>query len=228
MGLRRLRSAAAVTALAAAVGLAAAESHSQAARASQSQIVYRLRGDPRLCPSPMCGGLWVTRVNAQQTRCADDTTRAACYVTGADVSALPPAQQARVQGALDRSLVRGRYAPTDFEGFPQLHQLAVEQAWLPATSADWTGVVYRVVDTGLRCITSPCFSLLARRLNGVRTVRLSHLDLSGVRAPTLAGRARAALEHGGLLAAGVVRAVPNAGPAGAGRALAATQFWLSP
>jgi Domain of unknown function (DUF6748) len=223
----RLRSAAGLAALTVAAVLAIAASITQAAPAPQD-LVYRLRGDPRLCPSPVCGGFWVTRVNAVHTRCADDTDRAACYVAAVDVSALPPAQQRRLQGVLERSLVRGRYAPADFEGFPQLRKLAVDEAWLAATSAPWAGVVYRVVDTGRRCITSPCYSLRAARVNGVVSVRLSDLDLSGVRAPTLTARARATLKRGRLLVAGVVRAVPDAGPAGTGRVLAATQFWLSP
>src|SRR6476661_6013307 len=36
--------------------------------------------DLRRCASPMCGGVFVKRVNADQTRCVDGSLQSECYV----------------------------------------------------------------------------------------------------------------------------------------------------
>ena len=38
---------------------------------------YIVRADPRLCPSPLCGGYWVALANGARTRCADGVARGA-------------------------------------------------------------------------------------------------------------------------------------------------------
>src|SRR5262245_387346 len=57
--------------------------------------------DPRLCPSPLCGGFWVTSVNQSSTVCADGSQAARCYVAELDFSlaGLSPEQEAKVRGA---------------------------------------------------------------------------------------------------------------------------------
>src|SRR4051812_48751290 len=41
---------------------------------------YTVTPDPRLCPSPLCGGYHVKRVNRQNTVCANGTRTPSCYV----------------------------------------------------------------------------------------------------------------------------------------------------
>jgi hypothetical protein len=65
--------------------------------------MYVVGVDPRLCPSPMCGGYWVTLANAARTHCQDGLRHPRCYVATA-VSAgrtASIAEGALVRGALD-------------------------------------------------------------------------------------------------------------------------------
>ena len=47
---------------------------------------YTVTPDARLCPSPLCGGYHVKRVNRQRTLCADGTRSPDCYVAELDLS----------------------------------------------------------------------------------------------------------------------------------------------
>jgi hypothetical protein len=84
-----------------------------------------------------------------------------------------------------------------------------------------------VVDTGLRCIRAPCFSLRATVVNGTRSPTLSNLDLTGAGvAPGTITVAHTALSHSGVLVSGTIRTSANAKAGDLGRTLAATQLWL--
>src|SRR5712691_9100246 len=76
----------AMLALAVAVALTATGAP---ARSGEAGEVFRVRADPRLCPSPLCGGFFVHRVNGPSTACADGTARAWCYVARINLAALP-------------------------------------------------------------------------------------------------------------------------------------------
>jgi hypothetical protein len=185
---------------------------------------YLVRPDPRLCPSPLCGGAWARRVNRPLTRCADGTAARECYVAAA--TGVPEKLWSALAGSV---LVRGRIIPADIEGFPGLGRLDALAAWRPTGPRRAVGTTFRVVDTGIRCVTTPCFSLRAEALETGRRRLLSDLDLAGVGAA--AGdlrRALRALPGRGALVTGTVRRIPSAGPAGAGEALVASQLWLRP
>src|SRR6187397_3172725 len=47
---------------------------------------FTVAPDPRLCPSPLCGGYWISRVNQPFTVCANGTRAATCYVSDLDLS----------------------------------------------------------------------------------------------------------------------------------------------
>lgn len=207
-----------------AVGVASASARTSTSVDHAS--VYRLRGDPRLCPSPMCGGFWASRVNRRLTRCFGGDVRPACYVASVVLSALPSSAHPRVQAALGsgRALIRGTLAQYSADQFPQLGRLIATSAWLAAGARAGTGTVYRVVDTGIRCLKAPCFSFRATPLNGSARVTLSALDFSTLEIPSSTlDRAGALLSHGGALISGPIRPAP---PDGHGRALEATQVWL--
>jgi hypothetical protein len=203
--------------LVAALALGVGNRPADAASATAHVLV---RPDPRMCPSPRCGGAWVRRVNHATTRCADGAARAECYVTSVD----GPQPQPR-RGV--PFLARGRIVPARIEGYPGLGSLAVDAAWRPAGPRAPRGTTYRVADNGIRCITTPCFTLTAAPLDRAGRVTLSDLDLRGVGAAKAdLERALAAIDGRGALVTGTVRAVPDAGPAGTGRTLVATQVWL--
>ena len=190
--------------------------------------VYSLRGDPRMCPSPMCGGFWASRVNWKLTPCFRGPELPACYVASVDLSTLAPVSRARAQTALSsgRALVEGGFERYS-SAYTQLARLAAARVWISATAGRPEGTVYRVVDTGIRCIRAPCFSLRATVVNGTRSVMLSGIDFaaSGAPAATIA-RAHALLAHEGVIVSGTIRMLAGAGAAGPGRTLAATRLWL--
>jgi hypothetical protein len=208
-----------------AAGATAAHGTSSAA----AETVYRLRPDPRMCPSPVCGGFWAARVNVATTTCIGGDTRPACYVAAVDLGGFAPTGAARIRAAIARSraLVDGGIVRYPHDVFPQLGSLLARSAWLPAGSGDAHGTVYRLVDTGIRCIRAPCFSLRATVVNGTPSVKLSEVDLDAAGVPGAARRrARALLRRGGILVAGSVHAVSDPAWPDTGRGLTATQVWL--
>jgi hypothetical protein len=106
---------------------------------------------------------------------------------------------------------------------------------LVALSAGWQGPampaasepLYRVRDNGIRCIAAPCFSMDAHLVNTSETTAISDVDLSRANAtPEQRAAAMEALASGSLLVEGTIQAQPGAGPAGDGRVLVASTFYL--
>jgi hypothetical protein len=181
------------------------------APAPATGTIFLVRPDLRMCPSPMCGGFWVSRVNRATTTCADGTARPWCYVAGID--------HASPRGG--NFLVRGRIVAGSTTGSPG--RLSQTEAWAPATATAWRGAVYLVTDTGIRCVRAPCFSLQAATVNTTLSSSASGLDLTAVAAtPALVRRAWATLTAGGLLVAGTIRR-----DADGGRTVRAAQFFLA-
>ena len=230
---RRARKAAVLVWLAAVLGVVAGGSASGSRTSAPLPVspYYLARGDPRLCPSPVCGGLFVHLENRSRTICGDGARRLSCYVAAADLAKLrvPDAERTRLSGLLGegRALARGTLVRGLVKGFPQLDTLVVTEVW-PASSSQSppTGTFRRLRDNGVRCIAAPCFATDAIALNNGGKVTVSRVGLAGVRAP--AGertRALALVTSGRLLAAGRIVAVPQAGPAGTGRVFVASQFY---
>ena len=82
--------------------------------------------------------------------------------------------------------------------------------------------VYRVRDTGIRCVKAPCFSMRAWLVSTSKRVTVSELALPADLTPKQRAEAEAALERGGLFVAG--RIVPASD---GGRSLRATTVYLS-
>jgi hypothetical protein len=198
-------------------------------RASTSTY-FSIRPDYRKCVSPLCGGYWVKRVNNSYTPCVDNATGALnyvygeCYVAGTDlygtglseteISALPLNQ---------RVLLRGKVAGKNYGDFGFLGAFVGTEAWLAPTDIAPTGTFYRVKDNGIRCITTPCFSVHEAKLNSTTHTDLSGLDLSG------SGATQAQLDDAysqlstGILAAGKNTSVYE--NTGWGKWLKASQFF---
>ena len=170
---------------------------------------YLAQPDPRLCPSPLCGGYWVSLANRGRTRCHDGVLRARCYVARAVDEDRHPLNAGVPDGALARAAIES----SSYEGFGKLGVLVVADIFSPAGRAPVTGTFYRVVDTGIRCVRAPCFSWRASRLNESVRITVSDLDLGATRAtPQELERAEAALgTKNGLFARGRITSTPDDG-----------------
>ena len=201
--------AAALAALMSAIG---AEAGRQAAGVAQ----YVVTPDPRACPSPRCGGYWVALANHDRTPCGQGVARARCYVasaTGRDGNPLPDAipAGALVRGSLEQRAVDG----TDFG------VLVVDEVRAPVGKAT-AAPVYRVRDTGIRCVKAPCFSMRGWRVSTSKSVTVSELVLPAGLTPMQRAEAESALRRGGLFVAGGI--VPASD---GGRSLRAKTVYLS-
>jgi hypothetical protein len=195
--------------------------------AAGADAYYLARADPRLCPSPMCGGIWVRLLNRSATVCGDGAKQEECYAASADLGRLRVDEKGRVQlqslVTEGRAVARGTLVRGLVEGFPELDTFVVSEVW-PASSSHGRalGVFRRLRDAGIRCVTTPCFSIRATVLNTSRVEKVSSIDLSRTGAPR-AERRRALDEiaRTGLLAAGRIVGRPRGG-----RAFVATQFYV--
>ena len=186
---------------------------------------YVARADPRLCPSPMCGGIWVDRVNTEVTVCGNGARQEECYAAAADLSRLAVDEKSRVllqrQIVEGRAVARGKLVRGLVEGFPELDTLVVSEAWSASSSlARARGTFFRVRDNGVRCVTTPCFSVRATKLNVGTHVNVSDVDLSRSGAPARERiRAYDALATTGLVIAGRIVRERR------GRTVVGTQFY---
>lgn len=183
--------------------------------------------DPRLCPSPACGGVYVSLVNRGRTRCADGAFAEQCYAPILDWSALAlsPEEVGKLEGAFrdGGALVRGELRMQD-SPFGPLPGLVVQDAWLAVAGEAPTQTFFGVVPSGIVCFTYPCPSYRAQILNkhGRRMVHDLDLAASGA-TPEQIDQGYAALYDGGLLVAG--RRELFRGPAGQGVRLVAEAFY---
>jgi hypothetical protein len=89
---------------------------------------FSIRRDSRLCPN--CGGFFVSKLNANTTRCVDEVMRSECYVA---VLTSDSAQLAERANQVPTAIVNGRILPRTFEGFGNLGQISVAELWLQFT-----------------------------------------------------------------------------------------------
>ena len=171
--------------------------------------IYSVQVDPRLCPSPLCGGYWVALANGARTHCADGSSNGRCYVARAVDEHRHPLPVGIPGGALARATLDS----FDFDGYGRLGMLVVAAVYAPAGTATLTGGFYRVVDTGIRCVRAPCFSYRATQVNGSTRTTVSSLDLEATQATAAeVARAEAALRtKNGLYARGRFAMGPDGG-----------------
>ncbi len=162
--------------------------------------MYVVRHDPRLCPSPLCGGYWVALANGARTRCADGLRRVRCYAG----RAVDPSGRLLAGDVPEGSLVRGAIEEWRNQEFGRIDQLLLAALYTPAGGATASGGYFRVVDLGIRCIRAPCFSYRAIRVNGSMGTDVSSVDLGASGAtPAEIARAQAAVAtKNGLYARG--------------------------
>ncbi len=186
---------------------------------------YTAVADKRRCAAPLCGGFFVSRVNAAQTRCADGKLRKSCYVTDVDFAALRIGQDPgpEFRARPDLFLLRGAQDPVSL---PQgeLGVLRASEVFIGTPSASPSGTFVRVRSTGIVCITTPCPSLAAQTLNSAQAPEA----ISGIDSDPDLGDFSAALERvndpEGLLAA--AERITVTGPPGTGPGLRVHQAYL--
>lgn len=148
-------------------------------------VIYVVTGrDFRKCAYPMCSGFFVKAVNKAKTTCFDGTKQAECYVSAIDTSALglSGTQGDELRAAIEAGqvLLSAELSPLDEpEGVPPgFAELRVHQAFQAKTGHEVTGTHYAVAPNGITCITAPCASLDAQKLNSTSVKRITDLDLS--------------------------------------------------
>jgi hypothetical protein len=196
------------------------------AGASASFTYFTVRRDMRRCAAPVCGGFFVRRVNQMATRCADGTRRRECQVTSIDLAplGLRPEQELELLALPTALLLRGTIVPGGPDAPAGTSSLRVSEAALGHEGAMPSGTFLRVRDNGIVCITTPCLSLTAQRLNSMQQPRtFAGLDLEGITADPSDGFARLA-EPEGLFV--VARRVRVSGPGGRAPALQASEYYV--
>ena len=171
--------------------------------------MFLVEHDPRLCPSPLCGGYWASLANGVRTRCGNGQRQTRCYAA----RAVDRYGRPYVNEIPEGSLVRGAIELGQRFGDRMLDQLRVYAVYAPAGTAAVSGGYYRVVDNGIRCIRAPCFSYRAGQVNGSSRVTISEVDLQASGAPAGAiERAQAALRtKDGVYARGRFATTPDGG-----------------
>ena len=206
--------------------LAGGEDKADGLYGAATYTYYSVRHDNRRCAWPMCGGWWVRRVNLSTTKCANGSYQAECYVERLDLARL-----GTVATSFDATtgLLRGNIVSNVING-QEWGKFVGTEGWRASSGIKpIAGTFRRLQDNGIRCITFPCNTTHAARLNQAYHSNISGVDLSSTGASRREIDAAMALVSApggaGILAVGTLRTVPNAGPAGAGLTFGATQFY---
>ncbi len=164
-----------------------------------------VRRDFRRCVSPLCGGYWVKRTNFSTTRCLDDKFAAECYVADVNLSplGLEPDTASRLQSDVDAgtAVLRGKLVAGQTFNGTRLASFRASEGWKALSSAAPTGTFYKVTDSGIRCVRTPCPSLHAAKLNSTVSGNITGIVAAqNVPDPTLG-------EDGVILAGTIARGV---------------------
>jgi hypothetical protein len=204
-----------------------------------SYTYFGISADLRRCPSPLCGGWFLWRVNQSTTVCHDGSRAASCYApvldwTEANLSAV---QQARLLDASSReagsgevyAIVRGRFARTNATSQPRTGRFVITEAWVGETTAVPEGVFVRMFDNGVRCFAAPCPSVTEKTLNMARSVDVAYVDFTpaGLTEPQIAGCLADMSTPGGILMVGDRYTVIENGVTAMGRTATAAYDRLS-
>jgi len=185
------------------------------------------RQDTRKCMSPICGGVFIKRVNQPEVKCADGKWAKECYVGDLDLTAIGygaeeaiEARQAIVGGvAIFRgAIVQGELAPS----------FAATEVWVSPLGQKAKNVFYRAHDLGIMCITSPCPSTDGVRLNRNATPLVRYAGVDFTKAgidDELVAKAWEALRNDELVVA--AKAVVVHGQAGDAEALQVNQLYFA-
>lgn len=156
-------------------------------KAGAAYTYFEITADLRKCPSPMCGGWFLSRLNRPTTQCHDGQYADACYTPVLDWSqaGLSEDLQAKLLDACNEdavsvgvyAIVRGWFEPTNgTTPRPDMGRFVISEAWVAEGDAVSDGEFVKVADNGLRCFAAPCPSLTEHTLNRSRVVDIAEVD----------------------------------------------------
>ncbi len=175
---------------------------------------YEVTADLRKCPSPICGGFFLKRLNQDTTICVDGQEAESCYTPVLDWSEanLSEDQQSKLLDAAGKDatsngvfgILRGDFAPTNTTPRPELGRFVISEAWVAEGDGVSEGAFVRVKDNGQRCLVAPCPSLTETTLNTPRTTDIAELDWtpSGLSDREIEGLTELLFSPDGILVAG--------------------------
>jgi len=200
---------------------------------------FGITADLRKCPSPLCGGWFLARVNQAMTTCHDGRQAATCYTPVLDWSDanLSAAQQAKLLDASSTdagsgdiyAIVRGRFARTNSTSQPRTGRFVISEAWVAEGTGVPDGVFVRVMDNGVRCFAAPCPSVTEKTLNMSLSVDIAAVDFTpaGLTEQQVEGCLASMSTPGGILAVGYRYTVIENGVTAMGRSATAVYDRLS-
>lgn len=178
---------------------------------------YLVRQDTRKCAFPKCGGFFLDPVNVGKFDCprGDDSRNTECYV--AEIRGIPV-------GA-NLGLVRGRFVPYNNE-INAFQAVEGYEAKVKAHSVQEKGVYLAVSDASLVCVTTPCNTFHANKLNegtfDSSLLLFAELDLG--RFKSHEEEVRAAMRQSDVIVSAGSYAVE--GPGGSGRGLRVYNYFV--
>ncbi len=201
----------------------ATEGADDKADATGTYTYYFVEQDIRKCVSPFCGGVFYKLANATKTKCIDGTKQERCYAASADWDRahLDDSGLAKADAAKGSKLVRATIAKKDWGfGLGVFGELRPTEVWPGQLEVEHDGVLVKVEDNGIRCIT-PCSSLREKKLNASTKADIAELGFaeSGATDDQIAQ----AFEH--MLTTGLIISGDRYKVSGA-KARGVTQFWL--
>jgi hypothetical protein len=168
--------------------------------------------DARLCPSPLCGGYFVSAPNRPTIECPDGTAQARCHIGAIDLAPLGldlmTEQQFRAGIDTGKTVIRGRLTREPEHALGTPGTLVASEGWLAGDDNASRGSFFRLRDTGQICVSEPCFHYLFAPLNLFGSRRASHLSWPGTSPESMKQ-----LHDEGVLATGIVVYPPGAGGA---------------
>ena len=144
------------------------------------------RQDFRKCAYPMCSGVYVKAVNKAKTTCFDGSKEAECYIPEIDLSAMELSEQQtsdlQNEAKSGSIMISGHIAPMGNEvvngdGFGKLVGF---KAWRNRDGEPVSGLVHLVESSGITCITAPCPSLHAKKLNSTVVKQVTDLNFTAM------------------------------------------------
>ena len=211
------------------LSISPAASNSHFAEVDEQNYFMWTRDDMRMCPSPVCGGFYVKALNRLWTLCADGSQTADCQVLQLDFSLLDMSEkeQAGFQQAFTDGLgvIKGKLIQTQQNGI-LFTTLNIYEAWLAQTGREPRNTgFFRVHDTGIQCITTPCLTVDESLLNLPWDRFIAGVDLSASGAETdQINAGYQEMKTGFVIATGHHQIVQ--GPAGFSQILVAGEFYL--
>lgn len=198
------------------------------ADAAGTYTYYFIEQDIRKCASPMCGGTFYRLANAGKTKCIDGTKQELCYAASTDWerTGLDDSGFEKINAGKGSTLVRATIGKRDWgSGLGVFGELRPTEVWPGQLDAVHDGVLVKVEDTGVRCLSAPCPSLREKKLNASSKAELAELGFEGSGAgDEQIAQALDQMHATGLIISGDRYKVT--GPAGSAKARTVTQFWL--